>query len=220
MCGRYTVRADPATFAGRFGAAPAAELTERVNVCPTEQVAAVTAEGPASLRWGLAPAWYRLRGKRPLMNARDDKLRSSGAWRALASSAATRCLVLAADGWLEWQRAEDPKQPRAPWLHELAGGAPFAFAGLWCTATPRDGDGPLSSCTIVTVPANREASVLHDRMPAILGGAEAEAAWLDPGVGLDDALELVRSLSDGSVRARPVSPRLNAAGVEGLELVA
>jgi len=219
MCGRYTVRADPATLAGRFGSAPAAELTERVNVCPTEQVAAVTAEGPASLRWGLAPAWYRLRGKRPLMNARDDKLRSSGAWRALASSAATRCLVLA-DGWLEWQRAEDPKQPRTPWLHELAGGAPFAFAGLWCTATPRDGDGPLSSCTIVTVPANREASVLHDRMPAILGGPEAEAAWLDPGVGLDDALELVRSLPDGSVRARPVSPRLNAAGVEGLELVA
>jgi putative SOS response-associated peptidase YedK len=219
MCGRYTVRADAATFADRFGVAPAEELVGRVNVCPTEQVAAVTVEGAASLRWGLVPSWYALRGKRPLINARDDKLRSSGAWRGLVSSSATRCLVLA-DGWLEWQRAEDPKQPRTPWLHELEGAAPFAFAGLWCTATPRDGDGPLSSCTIVTVTANREARVLHDRMPAVLAGPEEEAAWLDPSVRLDDALALVRSLPDGSVRARPVSPRLNRAGVEGLELVA
>jgi putative SOS response-associated peptidase YedK len=196
----------------------------RANVCPTEPVLAVVGGGGdglrrgETLRWGLAPSWATLKGMRPLVNARDDKLRTSGAWRSLAESAASRCLILA-DGWLEWQKPEDRRQPRQPFLHRLPGGEPFAFAGLWCVARPKDADEPVASCTIVTVPANREASILHDRMPAVLSGPEAEEAWLDPAVGLDGALELARSLPDGTLEVVPVSPRLSRAGVEGLDLL-
>lgn len=210
MCGRYTVRTvDEGGLAARFGfdergAGLVREGLGRTNVCPTERVAAVVAGAGGErraelLRWGLAPSWGRLRGGRPLINARDDKLRSSGAWKGLASSSVTRCLVLA-DGWLEWHRPEDAGQPRQPFLHELDGGRPMAFAGLWCVARPKDADAPLASCTIVTVAANREAARLHDRMPAVLAGEEAEAAWLAPGVDLDEALELVAPLPDGTVR--------------------
>jgi putative SOS response-associated peptidase YedK len=227
MCGRYTqTSADQGSIADRFGPFDdrglPLETLQRANVCPTEPVLAVVrADGgrrAMALRWGLAPSWATLKGMRPLINARDDKLRTGGAWRKLAETAEHRCLVIA-DGWLEWQRAEDSKQPRQPFLHRRPGGELFAFAGLWCVARPKDSAETLASCTVVTVASNREAAILHDRMPAVLAGPEEEAAWLDPSVDLDGALELTRPLPDGSLEVVPVSPKLNGAGVEGLELL-
>jgi putative SOS response-associated peptidase YedK len=171
----------------------------------------------AAIRWGLLPSWADGKG-RPLINARDDKLAANATWRSLASSAAGRCLVLA-DGWVEWQRAEDPRQPRQPFLHRLPGAEPFAFAGLWCTARPKGSGDEVASCAIVTTTPCREAARLHDRMPAILDGMGAEAAWLDRSVGLDGALELLGPVRDGLVDVAPVSPRLNRAGVEGADLL-
>ncbi len=220
MCGRYAVKTtEQGPLAARFGVGAASvprEAVGRSNVCPTDPVLAVVADESGTrraemLRWGLAPSWASLRGQRPLINARDDKLRTSGAWKGLVSVSASRCLVVA-DGWLEWQRAEDPRQPRQPFLHRLRGGEPFAFAGLWCVAKPKDAPGELASCTIVTVPASGEAARLHDRMPAVLATAEERAAWLDHDVDLDGAIELTRPLPEGSLEIAPVSPRLNGAG--------
>jgi putative SOS response-associated peptidase YedK len=230
MCGRYTnTTANQTALAARFAFDERSirlETIGRANICPTEPVLAVVGDDAApsgrrgeTLRWGLAPSWATLKGMRPLINARDDKLSTSGAWRTLAESSATRCLVLA-DGWLEWQKPEDRRLPRQPFLHRLPGGEPFAFAGLWCVARPKDSAAAITSCTVVTVAANREASILHDRMPAVLGGPDAEAAWLDPATDLEAALELTRSLPDGSLEVVPVSPQLSRAGVEGLELLA
>lgn len=217
VCGRFTLTTDDrATLGARFGVGEQGLLSEtlgRANVCPTETVAAVVADRDGrrraeGLRWGLEPSWARKSAGRPLINARDDKLRANGLWRSLASSSEGRCLVLA-DGWIEWQRAEDPKQPRQPFLHRRPGAAPFAFAGL------RAGD----SCAVVTTPPSREAAVLHDRMPAVLDGEEAEALWLGAGVGLDGALEILRPLRDGCLEIAPVSRQLNRAGAEGIDLL-
>ena len=220
MCGRFTLTTDDrATLGARFGVGEQGLLTEtlgRANVCPTETVAAVVADRRGrrraqGLRWGLQPSWTAknaARPPRPLINARDDKLRSNGLWRALASSSEGRCLVLA-DGWIEWQKAEDPKGPRQPFLHRRPGAEPFAFAALRA-------DG---SCAVVTTPPCREAAMLHDRMPAVLDGEEAEALWLDVAVDLDGALEVLRPLRDGGLAITPVSRRLNRAGVEGLDLL-
>ena len=217
VCGRFTLTInDRATLGARFGVGEQGLLHEtlgRANVCPTETVAAVVADADgrrsaAGLRWGLEASWSAKNAGRPLINARDDKLRSNGMWRTLASSADGRCLVLA-DGWIEWQRAEDPKQPRQPFLHRKVGAGPFAFAAL------RAGD----TCAVVTTPPCREAAVLHDRMPAILDGEEAEALWLDAGAGLAGALEVLRPLRDGCLDITPVSRRLNRAGTEGLDLL-
>jgi putative SOS response-associated peptidase YedK len=228
MCGRYTNTTQNQTALGaRFAFDERSirlETVGRANVCPTEPVLAVVGDGNGgrrgeTLRWGLAPGWATLKGMRPLINARDDKLATSGAWKRLAAGAATRCLVVA-DGWLEWQKPEDRRAARQPFLHRMPGGEPFAFAGLWCVERPKDAAEPVASCTIVTVPANREAAILHDRMPAVLADPGAEEAWLDGAVDLAGALELTRSLPDGSLEVVPVSPELSRAGVEGLDLLA
>ena len=71
-------------------------------------------------RFGLAPAWAKLRGGPSLINTRDDKLASSGAWKPLVKTATHRALIVA-DGYYEWQKPEDPKQPRQPFYHRLPG---------------------------------------------------------------------------------------------------
>ena len=122
-------------------------------------------------------------------------------------SAGHRALIVA-DGYYEWQKPEDPKQPKQPFCHRLADGQPFAFAGLWTTATPKDdSEEPITSCSIITTAANDDVRFVHDRMPVILNGSDAEAAWLDPDVDLEGALELVRPLPAGLLEVCPVSAR-------------
>jgi putative SOS response-associated peptidase YedK len=227
MCGRYTNTArDPQVIAARFeitiSPAVAERALGRANIAPTQSVLAVVngedgRREAVLARFGLAPAWAKLRGGPSLINARDDKLASSGAWKRLTASAGHRALIVA-DGYYEWQKPEDPKQPKQPFYHRLPDGDPFAFAGLWTTATPKDAQEPVTSCSIITTAANREVRVVHDRMPVILDGPDAEAAWLSADVDLDGALELVRPFPDGRLEVYPVSPAVNNARNEGLEL--
>ena len=49
---------------------------------------------PVLARFGLAPAWAKLRGGPSLINARDDKLASSGAWKRLAGTTFEKDLKL------------------------------------------------------------------------------------------------------------------------------
>jgi putative SOS response-associated peptidase YedK len=65
-----------------------------------------------------------------MINARAETLHMKPAFRALVRQAQHRCLILA-DGYYEWQRPEDPRQPRRPVHFSLEGGEPFCFAGLW-----------------------------------------------------------------------------------------
>jgi putative SOS response-associated peptidase YedK len=193
MCGRYTNAArDPQVIAARFeitiSPAVAERAVGRANIAPTQSVLAVVngedgGREAVLARFGLAPSWAKLRGGPSLINARDDKLATSGAWKRLTTAASHRALIVA-DGYYEWQKPEDPKQPKHPFYHRLPDGEPFAFAGLWTTATPKDAGEPITSCSIITTNANREVRVVHDRMPVVLDGPDAEAASLSPDVDL------------------------------------
>lgn len=138
MCGRYTLT----TPAGmglpeRFGIPeePAEETLTRFNVCPTEQIAIVSVKEEArrvmSVRWGLVPSWAKVLGKgREPINARSETVAAKKPFADLFARPERRCLVLA-DGWYEWLRSENPKQPRIPFRYTVDGGEPFAFAGLF-----------------------------------------------------------------------------------------
>ena len=222
MCGRFTdTKVDPGLVAARFGVAESAvpgETLGRFNICPTEDVLAITdAREPKALRWGLIPPWARkLRAGPEPINARSESLREKKLFAPLIEDGKYRCLVVA-DGWYEWLKPEHPKGDRIPFRYTVDGGELFAFAGLWDEATIAGET--IASVTVLTTTANAVCAPVHDRMPCILPSLEAEAAWLSSDVDADGALDLLGPLAAARTAAAPANPAVNRAGVEGPELL-
>jgi putative SOS response-associated peptidase YedK len=191
---------------------------ERFNIAPTQESLAVVEDSRGRriepLRWGLVPSWAKDRevGFR-MINARAETVLERPAYRTLVGRSKHRCLVLA-DGWYEWQKPEDSKQPRQPMHFSLADGRPFCFAGLWTRWTSPEGT-VVPSCTIVTCPANELARPIHDRMPVVLGDAEAWEAWLDPALDGPAVKELLVPLQADLLTVRPANPVVNSGRHEG-----
>jgi putative SOS response-associated peptidase YedK len=218
VCGRYSntgKRGDELQrrMAELLGAAqPEWDLGfERFNIAPTQEVLAAVDDEHGrrmeELRWGLIPEWTR--GAKPrfqMINARAETVPERPAYRELVRHAKHRCLVLA-DGWYEWQKPEDPKQPRRPVYFSLAGGEPFCFAGLWTSRT--------ASCTILTCGANDLSRPIHDRMPVVFDEPAAWEAWLDPALDGPAVSELLEPLPSGRLRVRRANPLVNSVANDG-----
>jgi putative SOS response-associated peptidase YedK len=239
MCGRFTVTTkDTKQVADRFqvelekalGSNGMESAGGRFNVAPTQEVLTVrsspevedAARGEREarlMRWGLVPRWAKdLKVGYRMINAKTERLAESRAYAPLIGKFRHRCLIVA-DGFYEWMKAEDPKQPRIPWRFTVDGGEPFAFAGI-CTRKEWEDDW-LYSCTIITTTPNELVAKVHDRMPVILPGPEAETAWLDPKISAEDAIEMCVPLDAGRMESAPANPKLNKVGkgIEGPELL-
>ncbi len=199
VCGRYRMAGDDdRDVAGRFGLpnGPPHELLGRVNVAPSEPVLAVGAgRERVDARWGLEPPGG---GGRPIINARRETL----AAKPLFARAAR--VLVPADGWYEWLRAEDGRRARPqPFLHTVDDGALFAFAGIERRGT----------VAILTTAANAACARLHDRMPVVLGSPAEEETWLAAGELDPDGLPPARvtiAAADADLvnRAGPRPPQL------------
>jgi putative SOS response-associated peptidase YedK len=223
MCGRYTNTRRSDEIKARLAetlsvTTPAAESgCERFNVAPTQDALAVVVDGgarrPEQLRWGLVPHWARdTRTRFAMINARVETLEARPAYRSLVRDASRRCLVVA-DGWYEWQRPEDPRQPRRPLHFTLADGELFCFAGLW-TRWGRGGDA-VASCAIITCAANELVRPVHDRMPVVLPDPKLWRAWLDPSLDGEAVRDFLVPLPSEQVVVRPANPLVNSARNEG-----
>jgi putative SOS response-associated peptidase YedK len=219
MCGRYTLttpggRALTERFTVGDDFEPA--TLERYNVCPTEPIAIVAAEGDTrvvrTVRWGLIPPWAHELGKgfQPI-NGKSETAADKAPFAELMARPERRCLVLA-DGWYEWLKAEKKGGPRIPFRYTVDDGGPFAFAGLW--GRSRIGGELIHSMCILTTAANAVCAPVHDRMPVVLAGPDEEAAWL---AGESDGL--LGPLDAGRTAVAPANPAVNRAGVEGRELL-
>ena len=154
-------------------------------------------------RWGLIPYW----AKDPsigykLINARSETVTGKPAFREAFES--RRCLI-PADGFYEWRRAGNTKQP---FHFGLQDDSLFAFAGLWDCWTDARGQ-MVESCSILTTTPNSLLADVHDRMPVILN-PEHYDLWLDPGFRRVDALKEMLNPFDATLMRRyPVSTRVN-----------
>jgi putative SOS response-associated peptidase YedK len=213
---------------GRFNVAPTQEILV-IRDDPDEAKAAAGEREARLMRWGLIPVWSKdLKVGYKMINAKVENLQKSRAYGPLVGKFRHRCLIVA-DGFYEWMKAEDPKQPRQPWRFTVDGGAPFAFAGLctrkeWDDPDERgvDPDGYLYSATLITTTPNAVVKPVHNRMPVILPSAEAEAAWLDPSLSTEDAIAMCGPLDPSRMEGAPANPALNKVGkgmAEGPELL-
>lgn len=209
MCGRFTLTADAAAIATLFGLADIPPISPRYNIAPTQPVPVIRQLSAASdrkfglLQWGLIPSWAKDTkiGSR-LINARAETAAEKPSFRSALRR--RRCLVLA-DGFYEWQRQQQRKQPYYICLRDAR---PFAFAGLWEHWQDRAG-ATLETCTILTTAANELVAPIHNRMPVILAQTDHDR-WLDPVMQNPQHLKpLFRPYPADQFSAFPVSDHVN-----------
>lgn len=208
MCGRFTRTTPPETFAKLFAATGSVAPRPSYNIAPSQDILAArnTTDGGrelVALHWGLIPHWSK--GHDPkfsMINARADSVAEKPAYRDAYRR--RRCLI-AADGFYEWRKRGDAKQP---YYIRLRGGQPFAFAGLW-ERWEGEGGERVESCAIITCDANARVAEIHERMPVILPPRLYDA-WMDPTVtGGYRLAELLKPYPETLMEVYPVGRDVN-----------
>ncbi|MET7683263.1 SOS response-associated peptidase [Streptomyces sp. NPDC005423] len=242
MCGRYVSTRSPEDLVSLFRVTdwrPGETLAPNWNVAPTDNVWAIlertrrAADESAraerelrSLRWGLVPSWAKeVKVGARMINARVETVHEKPAFRR--AFARHRCL-LPADGFYEWQQAEDPVTGRTrkqPYFIHPEDDEVMALAGLyeyWRDPAVKGDDDPgawLMTCTIITTEATDAAGRVHPRMPLALTEDDYDA-WLDPKHQEADELRaLLIQPANGHLHARPVSTAVNSVRNNGPHLL-
>lgn len=139
---------------GRYNVAPGtkvlllSERNERLHLDP--------------VHWGYAPGWL---DKPALINARAETAATSRMFKPLWQHGRAICF---ADGWFEWKREGDKKQPY--FIHRKDG-KPLFMAAIG--SVPFERGDEAEGFLIVTSAADRGLVDIHDRRPLVL---EPEAA--------------------------------------------
>lgn len=193
-----------------------AALRPRYNVAPTDPLATIVPDDSGgrrltAQRWGLLPPTPRP-PKNPLINARAETIRLNPLFRA--ALARRRCLV-PVDGFYEWQRLADRRQP---YFIGPVGGGPLTLAGIWAPWGETPDGAVVGSCSIVTTAPLPEISWLHDRMPLILTPRQW-APWLDAGTPPSVIDEMLHSATTEVLETREVALLVNNVRNDGPQLL-
>lgn len=210
MCGRFTLHSRLNLLLQQFAIEAGPEWAPRYNIAPTQWSLVVRERAGGQremvrLRWGLVPSWAKevSIGQR-MINARSETVSEKPSFRAAFKK--RRCLV-PADGYYEWAKTEEGKQPYYIRLHDET---PFAMAGLW-ESWHAGREDALETFTVITTDACLATQSIHDRMPVIVR-PDDYALWLDPEFEGTDALkELLHPLDSESVKFDRVSRQVNSA---------
>jgi len=220
MCGRFAFYSPDEAVVRLFGVAEKTALQSGYNLAPTQLVPVLRRTDAGlrrvdAIRWGLVPFWAKDKaiGNR-MINARAETVAEKPAFRQAFRQ--RRCLVLA-NGFYEWKRVGDKKQP---FYITRDDGEPFAMAGLWERWRDRTAADPptLETCTIITTTPNRLMENIHQRMPVILD-SKPVAEWLDPSAETDVLTSLLGPYGGDGFVAVPVSTSVNNARNQGAELI-
>ena len=201
MCGRYGRRADKQRIAEWFRTRNTdvfnedyyeindTAFTPSYNIAPesTQPVVRLDHETGdrvlALMKWGLVPYWSKMpRAGFSSINARADKLTSSGAWREPWKH--RRCLI-PASFFYEWEpltKEEEKKKISKPWAVSLPDDRLFAFGGIWDRWKGRDANNNelvLENFSIITTDPNELLEPFHNRSRSQAGGCgqSAAGAW-------------------------------------------
>lgn len=186
---------------GRYNVAPGTKvllLNERDDLLHLDPV-----------HWGYAPGWW---DKPALINARVETAATSRMFKPLWQHG--RAIVFA-DGWFEWKKEGNRKQPY--FIHR-ADGEPIFMAAIG--STPFERGDEAEGFLIVTAAADKGLVDIHDRRPLVLT-PEAAREWLRQETRGVDAEELAKT---GAVAAEeftwhPVTRAVGNVQNQGAELI-
>ena len=181
MCGRFAQNVIEEEVLDLFDLPPATNFPANranYNGAPTQKfiICRNDDHGQASLArvaWGLVPFWSKDRtiGAR-LINARSETVAEKPSFKYAFRQ--RRCLV-PANGWFEWQRQGNGKQP---YFIQLAEGLPMAFAGIWETWAGEEN--VHESFALLTRQAVPDLEDIHHRQPVVVKPGDF-ASWIKEG---------------------------------------
>lgn len=220
MCGRSSLTKTEKELEERFQASFYSEDLERYNplpnfnVAPTHVMPVIANNDPQHfrpMRWGLIPFWAKdQKVGYKMINARIETVEEKSFKQALERR---RCIV-PVDGFYEWKTIGKKKKP---YRIVVEHGKLFAIAGLWEKWKSPQGE-VIESFTLITQPANKMMSAIHDRMPAILLPGQ-EKLWIDPTLSVKEALLLIIPYPDDEMSAYPVSERVGKVSENDASLI-
>lgn len=217
MCGRFTQRQPAAKIKKEFGVEEALEVEARYNIAPTQNILGVRQMPDGCemsfLKWGLIPSWAKDSSMgAKLINARSETITEKPSFREAFKR--RRCII-PADGFYEWQRTGERKQP---FFFHMRDDRLFGFAGLWDRWKSEGGE-LIESCTILTTDANEALKPVHDRMPVILH-PETYELWLDDDPRKSSSREeLLRPFPASEMESYPVNASINSPRNQGARLI-
>ena len=190
------------------------EPIDRFNVAPGTKVLLLSERDERlhldPVFWGYAPEWWN---KPPLINARVETAATSRMFKPLWQHGRAICF---ADGWFEWKKDGDIKQPY--FIHRKDG-QPIFMAAIGCSPFTRGDEA--EGFLIVTAAADKDLVDIHDRRPLVLS-PEAAREWMRQDIGSKEATKIA---TDGSVSGdhftwHPVSRAVGNVKNQGSALIA
>ena len=173
----------------------------------------------ALMKWGMVPYWSKTaKATFSSINARSDKLDSSGAWREPWKH--RRCLI-PASFFFEWEpltKEEEKKKLSKPWAVSLAddGYSPSEGSGTDGRARTADKNEIIvESFSIITTDPNEVLEPFHNRCPLIIEPKDYER-WLAPAEPSHLPIDLVRTFPAEGMKAWRVA-KLHGNGPHLLE---
>lgn len=219
MCGRFTqiqsrddyleflaeeietdIAYDPQPI-GRYNVAPGTKVLLLNNRDDTLHLDPVV--------WSYAPGWW---DKAPLINARVETAATSRMFKPLWNHG--RAIVFA-DGWFEWKKEGDKKQPYYIYRKD---GRPLYFAAIG--KQPFDLGDESEGFLIVTAAADKGMVDIHDRRPLVFT-PEAALEWMNPETSGAQASELAHeaAIPDNEFTWHPVTRAVGNVKNQGPELI-
>lgn len=159
--------------------------------------------------WGYGPAWWN---KPPLINARSETAATGRMFKPLWLHGRA---IVPADGWFEWKKAGNTKQP---WFIRHKNEAPLFFAAIG--KAPFNHEHGREGFVIVTAASNRGMVDIHDRRPLVLT-ADAISEWLSRSTSARRAQEIAQdaAVAEEDFIWYPVSKKVGNIHHQGMELV-
>lgn len=149
------------------------------NISPAQAVPVVISRDGKNemelMKWGFIPSGapnansvFRYK----TFNARSEGIFNKPTWQSAIRT--SRCLI-PANGFYEWKKTADSKQPF--YIHPKDQPV-FAFAGIYSSWTDPDGT-EWGTCSIITTLSGAESDMTPSRLPVIVH-PDDEADWLNP----------------------------------------
>ncbi|MEI4140158.1 SOS response-associated peptidase family protein, partial [Klebsiella pneumoniae] len=176
MCGRFAQAQSREEYLAHLVEAAERDIAwdpapiGRYNVAPGTKVLLLNERDEQlhldAVYWGYAPGWW---DKPPLINARVETAASSRMFKPLWEHGRAICF---ADGWFEWKKEGNTKQP---YFIQRKDGQPIFMAAIG--RTPFERGDHAEGFLIVTAAADRGLVDIHDRRPLVLA-PEAAREWM------------------------------------------